>query len=155
MAASPAAAAAARCAPAAAVALLLSPQATVDVVIKVGGSLLRDAAAYARVVDAFRFPPQGSRSWGGGLAVYGYGEVDSVTAQAELDNDVLICCMIETEEAVANALVANEDMVGRDGHRTPALPRDRVAELFRARHQCGTPSPGDTPSLGGSRELRG
>jgi D-aminopeptidase len=54
-----------------------------------------------------------------------------------------------TEEAVANALVANEDMVGRDGHRTPALPRDRVAELFRARHQRGTPSPG------GSRELRG
>jgi len=40
-----------------------------------------------------------------------------------------------TEEAVANALVANEDMTGRDGHRSPALPRDRVAELFRARHQ--------------------
>jgi D-aminopeptidase len=38
-----------------------------------------------------------------------------------------------TEEAVANALVANEDMTGRDGHRTPALPRDRVAELFRER----------------------
>jgi D-aminopeptidase len=38
-----------------------------------------------------------------------------------------------TEEAVANALVANEDMTGRDGHRSPALPRDRVAELFRSR----------------------
>ncbi len=38
-----------------------------------------------------------------------------------------------TEEAVVNALVANEDMTGRDGHRTPALPRDRVAELFRSR----------------------
>ena len=38
-----------------------------------------------------------------------------------------------TEEAVANALVANEEMTGRDGHRTPALPRDRVAALFRAR----------------------
>jgi L-aminopeptidase/D-esterase-like protein len=38
-----------------------------------------------------------------------------------------------TEEAVANALVANEDMTGRDGHRTPALPRDRVAELLRDR----------------------
>ncbi len=37
------------------------------------------------------------------------------------------------EEAVANALVANEDMVGRDGRRSPALPRDRVADLFRAR----------------------
>jgi len=36
-----------------------------------------------------------------------------------------------TEEAVANALVANEDMTGRDGHRSPALPRDRVAGLFR------------------------
>jgi D-aminopeptidase len=38
-----------------------------------------------------------------------------------------------TEEAVANALVANAEMTGRDGHRTPALPRERVAELFRAR----------------------
>jgi D-aminopeptidase len=37
------------------------------------------------------------------------------------------------EEAVANALVANEEMTGRDGHRSPALPRDRVAALFRAR----------------------
>jgi L-aminopeptidase/D-esterase-like protein len=35
-----------------------------------------------------------------------------------------------TEEAVVNALVANEDMTGRDGHRTPALPRDRVARLL-------------------------
>jgi len=39
-----------------------------------------------------------------------------------------------TEEAVANALVANEEMTGREGHRTPALPRDRVAALFRAGH---------------------
>jgi L-aminopeptidase/D-esterase-like protein len=38
-----------------------------------------------------------------------------------------------TEEAVANALVANEDMTGRDGHRVPALPRDRVAALLRDR----------------------
>ena len=38
-----------------------------------------------------------------------------------------------TEEAVANALVANEEMTGRDGHRSPALPRDQVAALFRNR----------------------
>jgi L-aminopeptidase/D-esterase-like protein len=37
-----------------------------------------------------------------------------------------------TEEAVANALVAKEDMTGRDGHHVPALPRDQVAALFRA-----------------------
>ena len=36
------------------------------------------------------------------------------------------------EEAVVNALVANEDMTGRDGHRTPALPRDRVTGLLAA-----------------------
>jgi D-aminopeptidase len=45
----------------------------------------------------------------------------------------LFAAVVEgTEEAVANALVANEEMTGREGHRTPALPRDRVAELFRA-----------------------
>jgi L-aminopeptidase/D-esterase-like protein len=40
-----------------------------------------------------------------------------------------------TEEAVANALVANDDMAGRDGNRTPALPRDQAAELIRAARQ--------------------
>ncbi|MGH3152384.1 MAG: P1 family peptidase, partial [Streptosporangiaceae bacterium] len=37
-----------------------------------------------------------------------------------------------TEEAVVNALVANDDMTGRDGHRTPALPRDQVSGLLNA-----------------------
>ena len=35
-----------------------------------------------------------------------------------------------TEEAVANALIANEDMTGRDGHRSPALPRDLLREVL-------------------------
>ena len=35
-----------------------------------------------------------------------------------------------TEEAVANALIPNEDMTGRDGHRSPALPRRRLAEIL-------------------------
>ena len=34
-----------------------------------------------------------------------------------------------TEEAVLNSLIASEDMSGRDGHRTPALPRDRLAAI--------------------------
>jgi L-aminopeptidase/D-esterase-like protein len=34
-----------------------------------------------------------------------------------------------TEEAVVNALVANEEMVGYRGRRTPSLPRDRVVAL--------------------------
>ena len=35
-----------------------------------------------------------------------------------------------TEEAVLNALVANEEMVGFRGHRVPALPRERVRSLL-------------------------
>ena len=42
-----------------------------------------------------------------------------------------------TEEAVLNSLVANEDMTGRDGHRTPALPRDRLAAIVQASNTRG------------------
>lgn len=38
-----------------------------------------------------------------------------------------------TEEAVLNVLVANEEMVGFRGHRTPALPRGRVVAILRER----------------------
>jgi L-aminopeptidase/D-esterase-like protein len=34
------------------------------------------------------------------------------------------------EEAVLNSLTANETMVGRNGHRSPCLPRERLAKLF-------------------------
>jgi L-aminopeptidase/D-esterase-like protein len=34
-----------------------------------------------------------------------------------------------TEEAVANALIANEDMTGRDGHRSPAARRRLTRSL--------------------------
>lgn len=35
------------------------------------------------------------------------------------------------EEAVLNALIANETMVGRDGHRSPAIPHDQLVKLLR------------------------
>jgi L-aminopeptidase/D-esterase-like protein len=38
-----------------------------------------------------------------------------------------------TEEAVLNALVANSDMVGRDGNRTPALPHAKVVAALKSR----------------------
>lgn len=37
------------------------------------------------------------------------------------------------EEAVLNALIVNADMTGRDGHRTPALPHDRLRTLLARR----------------------
>lgn len=47
------------------------------------------------------------------------------------DIDLLFEATVQAvEEAVLNALVANTEMTGRDGHRMPALPRDRVAALL-------------------------
>ena len=39
-----------------------------------------------------------------------------------------------TEEAVLNSLVANEEMVGFMGHRSPALPRERLVEILRSKN---------------------
>ncbi|HKP53039.1 MAG TPA: P1 family peptidase [Chloroflexia bacterium] len=40
-----------------------------------------------------------------------------------------------TEEAIINALVAAETMVGRDNHRVIALPHDRTREILRKYHR--------------------
>lgn len=55
-----------------------------------------------RVADAFRFHPDGHRSWGGGTAVYGFKGPGMAEAQAEINATVMIGGAIETEEAVAN-----------------------------------------------------
>jgi len=47
--------------------------------------------------------------------------------------DALYTAVVQSvEEAVLNALIVNSDMVGRDGHRSPALPHDRLMALLRA-----------------------
>jgi 2-keto-3-deoxy-L-rhamnonate aldolase RhmA len=56
-----------------------------------------------RVAEAFHYPPQGHRSWGGPAALYAYEPPDAGTAQAEINREILIVAMIETPEAVANA----------------------------------------------------
>lgn len=55
------------------------------------------------VVRAFRYPPTGERSWGGPPAQYGFVVADTAAAQAELNKEILVCVMIETPGAVANA----------------------------------------------------
>jgi len=63
-----------------------------------------DTVAEAKqVVEAFRFPPLGMRSWGGPPILYGFQAPDAATAQRESNEEVLIACMVETEESVANA----------------------------------------------------
>ena len=41
-------------------------------------------------------------------------------------DDFYAAVVQSVEEAVLNALVVNDDMVGRDGHRSPRLPIDRL-----------------------------
>jgi len=63
-----------------------------------------DTAAQARrVAQAFRFPPEGHRSWGGPPYAYGLRAPAADIAQAEINREVLVVAMIETPEAVANA----------------------------------------------------
>jgi L-aminopeptidase/D-esterase-like protein len=46
--------------------------------------------------------------------------------------DPLFTATVEaTEEAIINALVDNHDMTGRDDHKIPALPHDRLREIFK------------------------
>jgi L-aminopeptidase/D-esterase-like protein len=40
-----------------------------------------------------------------------------------------------TEESVLDALIANEEMVGFRGHRTPGIPRARLVEILQDRLQ--------------------
>jgi D-aminopeptidase len=43
-----------------------------------------------------------------------------------------------TEEAITNALVATETMVGRDHHRVTALPHDRLVEVLKKYNRLGS-----------------
>lgn len=63
-----------------------------------------DTAEEARAVArALRYPPDGARSWGGPPPAYGYAAPPPAEAQRALNAEILVCCMVETEEAVANA----------------------------------------------------
>jgi 2-keto-3-deoxy-L-rhamnonate aldolase RhmA len=61
------------------------------------------AAQAARIADAFHYPPQGHRSWGGPPAVYGYQPPGTAEAQAAINAEILTIVMLESPEAVANA----------------------------------------------------
>jgi len=64
------------------------------------------------------------------VPIPGYGR-DKLNASFSFGGPQLLVQTVE--EATVNALVANDEMVGRDGHRSPALPRDRVAAAFAER----------------------
>ena len=61
------------------------------------------AAEAAEVASAYRFPPLGTRSWGGPPFAYAMKPPSVAEAQIELNNVIMVTVMIETSEAVANA----------------------------------------------------
>ncbi|MGH7118614.1 MAG: HpcH/HpaI aldolase family protein [Acetobacteraceae bacterium] len=63
-----------------------------------------DTAKQARrFAEACRYPPLGHRSWGGPPAIYGFQPPSSAEAQAAINEEILLCAMIETPDAVINA----------------------------------------------------
>ncbi|MFO1069035.1 MAG: aldolase/citrate lyase family protein [Geminicoccaceae bacterium] len=95
-----------------------------------------------RIADRFRFPPRGHRSWGGGIAQFGYQAPGMAQAQAEIDAEILVIVMIESPEAVANAdaiaavpgvdvlLVGTSDLSSEMGV-AGELGHPRVQEAYR------------------------
>ncbi len=63
-----------------------------------------DTAKQARrIAEAFRYPPDGHRSWGGPPAVYGYRPPSTMEAQAAINAEILTIVMLESPEAIGNA----------------------------------------------------
>ncbi len=108
-----------------------------------------DTAKQARrIAEAFHYPPDGHRSWGGPPAIYRYQPPATTEAQAAINQEILVAAMIESPEAVANAddiaatdgidvlligtsdLTAEMGIAGQVGH-------DRVVEAYRrVREAC-------------------
>ena len=57
------------------------------------------------------------------------------TVPNDLLDPVFQATVEATEEAIVNALVDNQTMVGRDEHRVEALPHDRLRELLEKYHR--------------------
>lgn len=70
-------------------------------------------------------------------------EADILLSRTQI-NDVAIdpffqATMEATSEAIANALIAAETTVGKDGNTAHALPHDRLVEVMRRHGRLGTP----------------
>jgi L-aminopeptidase/D-esterase-like protein len=61
------------------------------------------------------------------------GEPGPFNAMTDVDINPFFDAVIQSvEEAILNAMVANEDMRGRDGNFVPALPKAWLREKFGA-----------------------
>ena len=96
-----------------------------------------------RIAAAFRYPPLGTRSWGGPSALYGYKAPGSAEAQAAINREIIVVAMIESPEGVANAaeiaavegidglLIGTSDLTAEMGISGQLL-HPRVKEAYRS-----------------------
>jgi 2-keto-3-deoxy-L-rhamnonate aldolase RhmA len=93
------------------------------------------------IARVFRYPPLGTRSWGGPPAAYGYRPPGNAEAQAALNEAVLVVAMIESPQAVGNAnaiaavegidalLIGTSDLTAELGI-SGQIDHPRVAEAY-------------------------
>jgi len=96
-----------------------------------------------RIAAAFRYPPLGTRSWGGPPALFGYQAPGNAEAQAAINPEILVVAMIESTEGVANAtgiaavegidglLIGTSDLTAEMGISGQIL-HPRVEEAYRS-----------------------
>lgn len=103
-----------------------------------------DTPAQAKeIARAFRYPPQGKRSWGGPPAAFGFKPPSNAEAQAALNAEILVVAMIESPEGVKNAdtiasvdgidalLIGTSDLSAEMGI-SGQISHPRVQEAYRS-----------------------
>jgi len=96
-----------------------------------------------QIARAFRYPPLGSRSWGGPSALFGYKAPGNAEAQAAINPEILVVAMIESVEGLGNAagiaavdgidglLIGTSDLTAEMGISGEIL-HPRVEEAYRS-----------------------
>jgi 2-keto-3-deoxy-L-rhamnonate aldolase RhmA len=62
-----------------------------------------NVAQAKKLARIFRYPPLGSRSWGGPPTAFGFKPPGNAEAQSALNDEILVVAMIESAEGVSNA----------------------------------------------------
>ena len=98
-----------------------------------------------RIAEAFRYPPQGRRSWGGPPAVYGFRPPAMAEAQKAINDEILTVVMIESPEAVKNA----GDIAAVDGIDVLLIGTSDLSSELGIAGQMGHPKVVDAYANGG------
>ncbi len=66
--------------------------------------------------------------------------IEAIAEDGPLISSLFAAVIEATEEAIINAIFAGRGMIGRDNHRVPGLPVERVLAILRAHGRGGRPA---------------